>query len=99
MPKGFLVKLQVTDMAITGQTGQCKDDKLVISDGYATLGLARSPSFEVYKKKNKHLLQPCVFTGDELVTHFSILGITCDCSSVQCGLMLLYLWDKSTSYL
>lgn len=51
MPKGFLVKLQVTDMAITGQTGQCKDDKLVISDGYATLGLARSPSFEVKNKK------------------------------------------------
>eukprot|EP00066_Takifugu_rubripes_P022016 XP_011611282.1 PREDICTED: ovochymase-2-like [Takifugu rubripes] len=38
VPKGFLVKLQITDMAITGNTGQCKDDKLVISDGYATLG-------------------------------------------------------------
>lgn len=47
MAKGFLVKLQFTDMAIIGQTGQCKDDKLVISDSYATLGLVRSPSFEV----------------------------------------------------
>lgn len=46
VPKGFLVKLQITDMAITGNTGQCMD-KLVISDGYATLGLVRSPSFEV----------------------------------------------------
>nr|XP_046272112.1 tolloid-like protein 2 [Scatophagus argus] len=36
--KGFLVKLQITDMAITGETGQCKEDKLVISDDYSTLG-------------------------------------------------------------
>lgn len=36
--KGFLVKLQITDMAITGETGQCKDDKLVIADDYSTLG-------------------------------------------------------------
>ncbi|XP_071359853.1 ovochymase-2 [Trachinotus anak] len=38
VPKGFLVKLQITDMAITGQTGQCKEDKLVISDKYSILG-------------------------------------------------------------
>lgn len=38
MPRGFLVKLQVTDLAITGETGQCKGDKLVISDVYTTLG-------------------------------------------------------------
>ncbi|TDH16323.1 hypothetical protein EPR50_G00018550 [Perca flavescens] len=38
VPKGFLVKLQITDMAITGETGQCKEDKLVISDNYSTLG-------------------------------------------------------------
>ncbi|KAM4595755.1 ovochymase-2 [Fundulus diaphanus] len=36
--KGFLVKLQITDMAITGETGQCKEDKLIISDNYAILG-------------------------------------------------------------
>ncbi|XP_068445519.1 ovochymase-2 [Clinocottus analis] len=38
VPKGFLVKLQITEMAITGATGQCKEDKLVISDNYSTLG-------------------------------------------------------------
>ncbi|XP_068177209.1 ovochymase-2 [Antennarius striatus] len=38
VPKGFLVKLQITDMAITGETGQCKEDKLIISDKYSTLG-------------------------------------------------------------
>lgn len=38
VPKGFLVKLQITDMAITGETGQCKEDKLVISDSYSVLG-------------------------------------------------------------
>ncbi|XP_059189819.1 ovochymase-2 [Centropristis striata] len=38
VPKGFLVKLQITDMAITGETGQCKEDKLIISDGFSTLG-------------------------------------------------------------
>ncbi|XP_070846884.1 cubilin [Chaetodon trifascialis] len=35
---GQLVKLQITEMAITGETGQCKEDKLVISDEYSTLG-------------------------------------------------------------
>lgn len=35
---GFLVKVQVTDMAVTGEMGQCKDDSLVISDAYTTLG-------------------------------------------------------------
>uniref|UniRef100_A0A3B4YSD3 Zgc:154142 n=1 Tax=Seriola lalandi dorsalis TaxID=1841481 RepID=A0A3B4YSD3_SERLL len=38
VPRGFLVKLQITDMAITGETGQCKEDKLVISDNYSILG-------------------------------------------------------------
>uniref|UniRef100_A0A3Q2VHF8 Zgc:154142 n=1 Tax=Haplochromis burtoni TaxID=8153 RepID=A0A3Q2VHF8_HAPBU len=36
--KGFLVKLQITDLAITGETGMCKEDKLIISDKYSTLG-------------------------------------------------------------
>ncbi|XP_068614175.1 ovochymase-2-like [Brachionichthys hirsutus] len=36
--KGFLVKLQITDMAITTETGQCEEDKLIISDSYSTLG-------------------------------------------------------------
>uniref|UniRef100_A0A3Q2CBD6 Zgc:154142 n=1 Tax=Cyprinodon variegatus TaxID=28743 RepID=A0A3Q2CBD6_CYPVA len=36
--KEFLVKLQITDLAITGETGQCKEDKLVISDDYSILG-------------------------------------------------------------
>ncbi|XP_076583741.1 ovochymase-2 [Chaetodon auriga] len=35
---GQLVKLEITEMAITGETGQCKEDKLVISDEYSTLG-------------------------------------------------------------
>lgn len=38
VPKGFLVKLQITDLAITGETGVCNDDKLVITDAYSTLG-------------------------------------------------------------
>lgn len=38
VPEGFLVKLQITEMAITGETGQCKEDKLVISDNYKILG-------------------------------------------------------------
>ncbi|KAL3996601.1 hypothetical protein ACER0C_009257 [Sarotherodon galilaeus] len=36
--KGFLVKLEITDLAITGETGMCKEDKLIISDKYSTLG-------------------------------------------------------------
>ncbi|XP_062243272.1 ovochymase-2 [Platichthys flesus] len=36
--KGLLVKLQITELAITGETGQCKEDKLVISDEYSVLG-------------------------------------------------------------
>ncbi|KAF7223607.1 tolloid-like protein 2 [Nothobranchius furzeri] len=36
--KGLLVKLQITDMAVAGETGQCKEDKLVISDDYSILG-------------------------------------------------------------
>ncbi|XP_041837910.1 ovochymase-2 [Melanotaenia boesemani] len=36
--KGLLVKLQITDMAITGETGRCKEDKLIISDNYSILG-------------------------------------------------------------
>ncbi|XP_029008026.1 ovochymase-2 [Betta splendens] len=38
VPKGFLVELQITDMAITGETGLCKEDKLVVSDRYSVLG-------------------------------------------------------------
>ncbi|CAL1601098.1 unnamed protein product [Knipowitschia caucasica] len=38
VPKSFLVKLQITDMAITGEVGQCKQDKLIISDKFNTLG-------------------------------------------------------------
>lgn len=38
VPKGFLVKLHITDLAITGETGMCNDDKLVITDAYSTLG-------------------------------------------------------------
>ncbi|XP_056264194.1 cubilin [Pseudoliparis swirei] len=38
VPRGFLVTLQITEMAISGTTGQCKEDKLVISDKYSTLG-------------------------------------------------------------
>ncbi|XP_071378637.1 cubilin [Centroberyx affinis] len=38
VPTGLLVKLHITDMAITGETGQCKEDKLIISDNYKTLG-------------------------------------------------------------
>ncbi|KAM9792333.1 cubilin [Neosynchiropus ocellatus] len=36
--KGFLVRLQFTDLAIPGETGQCKEDKLIVSDRYSTLG-------------------------------------------------------------
>ncbi|XP_047430814.1 ovochymase-2 [Mugil cephalus] len=35
--RGFLVKLHITELAITGETGQCKEDKLVISDAYSVL--------------------------------------------------------------
>lgn len=38
VPKGFLVKLHIVELAITGETGQCKEDKLVVSDAYSTLG-------------------------------------------------------------
>ncbi|XP_034044824.1 ovochymase-2 [Thalassophryne amazonica] len=38
VPRGFLVSLQMTDMAIAGHTGYCKEDKLVISDKFSTLG-------------------------------------------------------------
>lgn len=36
--RGFLVKLQITDLAIAGETGQCKEDKLIVSDKYSVLG-------------------------------------------------------------
>ncbi|XP_054634056.1 ovochymase-2 [Dunckerocampus dactyliophorus] len=39
VPKGFLMKFQITEMAITGETGQCKEDKLLVSDAYSTLGI------------------------------------------------------------
>uniref|UniRef100_A0A3P8X1I7 Zgc:154142 n=1 Tax=Cynoglossus semilaevis TaxID=244447 RepID=A0A3P8X1I7_CYNSE len=35
--RGFLVKLQITDLAIAGETGQCKEDKLIVSDKYTSL--------------------------------------------------------------
>ncbi|KAM3623175.1 uncharacterized protein V6R79_007971 [Siganus canaliculatus] len=35
---GLLVKLQITDMSIAGETGQCSEDKLVVTDKYSTLG-------------------------------------------------------------
>uniref|UniRef100_A0A8C5G6K9 Ovochymase-2-like n=1 Tax=Gouania willdenowi TaxID=441366 RepID=A0A8C5G6K9_GOUWI len=38
VPKGFLVKLQITEMAIPGEPGICKEDKLVIADDYSILG-------------------------------------------------------------
>ncbi|XP_040002652.1 ovochymase-2 [Xiphias gladius] len=38
VPRGFLVRLQITEMAITGETGNCKEDKLIISDIYSILG-------------------------------------------------------------
>lgn len=38
VPQGFLVKVQITDMAITGETGLCKEDKLVVSDLFSVLG-------------------------------------------------------------
>ncbi|XP_061582482.1 ovochymase-2 [Cololabis saira] len=36
--KGFLVKFKITDMAISGETGQCKEDRLIVSDDYNILG-------------------------------------------------------------
>lgn len=38
VPSGQLVKLEITDMAIPGEIGKCKQDKLIISDDYGTLG-------------------------------------------------------------
>ncbi|XP_057698672.1 ovochymase [Corythoichthys intestinalis] len=38
VPKGFLAKLQITELAITGEPLQCKDDKLIVSDAYGPLG-------------------------------------------------------------
>lgn len=32
------MKLHIVELAITGETGQCKEDKLVVSDAYSTLG-------------------------------------------------------------
>ncbi|KAG7267725.1 hypothetical protein CRUP_031615, partial [Coryphaenoides rupestris] len=37
-PRGLLVKLQVTDMAIPGELGLCKQDTLTVADSYRTLG-------------------------------------------------------------
>uniref|UniRef100_A0A673XEJ4 Zgc:154142 n=1 Tax=Salmo trutta TaxID=8032 RepID=A0A673XEJ4_SALTR len=37
-PKGFQVKLHVTDMSVTGEAGQCGEDKLVVSDSLQALG-------------------------------------------------------------
>ena len=46
--KGFLIKFQITDIAITGETGQCKEDKLIVSDKYSTLGEPRLPLLLFY---------------------------------------------------
>lgn len=32
------MKLQITDLAIPGETGMCNYDKLIITDAYSTLG-------------------------------------------------------------
>lgn len=37
-PEGFQVKLHVTDMSVTGEAGQCGEDKLVVSDSLQALG-------------------------------------------------------------
>uniref|UniRef100_A0A4W5NF98 Zgc:154142 n=1 Tax=Hucho hucho TaxID=62062 RepID=A0A4W5NF98_9TELE len=37
-PEGFLVELHVTDMSVTGEAGQCGEDKLVVSDSLQALG-------------------------------------------------------------
>uniref|UniRef100_A0A8C7IFX9 Uncharacterized protein n=1 Tax=Oncorhynchus kisutch TaxID=8019 RepID=A0A8C7IFX9_ONCKI len=37
-PEGFLVKLHVTDMSVTGEAGQCGEEKLVVSDSLQALG-------------------------------------------------------------
>ena len=37
-PEGFLVKLHVTDMSVTGEAGQCGEDKFVVSDSLQALG-------------------------------------------------------------
>ncbi|KAM9314851.1 LOW QUALITY PROTEIN: ovochymase-2 [Pholidichthys leucotaenia] len=36
--KGLMVKFQITELAITGETGLCNEDKLVVSDDYSNLG-------------------------------------------------------------
>ncbi|KAM6940692.1 cubilin [Xenentodon cancila] len=36
--KGLLVKFEIADMAIAGETGQCEEDQLIISDNYGLLG-------------------------------------------------------------
>ncbi|CAL8331735.1 unnamed protein product [Lota lota] len=38
VPRGRLVELQFTDMAIPGEMGRCPEDTLTISDSYRTLG-------------------------------------------------------------
>ncbi|KAJ0033684.1 hypothetical protein NQD34_000791, partial [Periophthalmus magnuspinnatus] len=57
VPKGFMVKLQITDMAIAGEIGQCKEDKLVISDKFNTLGTHCG-----------HLLPPVLVSASETVS-------------------------------
>ncbi|XP_029622136.1 ovochymase-2 isoform X1 [Salmo trutta] len=38
VPEGFLVKLHVIDMSVTGEAGQCGEDKLVVADSLQALG-------------------------------------------------------------
>lgn len=58
VPKGFLVKLQITDLAIPGETGMCNYDKLVVADAYSTLG--EFPHF-LCGKSDKIKLLPTYF--------------------------------------
>lgn len=34
----MLVKLEVTDLAVTGEAGQCKEDRLLITDDQKSFG-------------------------------------------------------------
>ncbi|XP_048855841.1 ovochymase-2 [Brienomyrus brachyistius] len=38
VPEGLLVKLEVTDMAVVGEAGQCGPDRLLVSDELQSLG-------------------------------------------------------------
>ncbi|MEQ2310921.1 hypothetical protein AMECASPLE_014255 [Ameca splendens] len=55
--KGFLVKLHITDLEITGETGHCKDGKLILSDDYSILGT-----------HGGHILPPLVVSGSNTIS-------------------------------